>query len=138
MKEKLTSKTNEEIINKELIHKIAEQGIKGESENGGRQLTKEDKRSFSFKDRVSALTSKIKEMLPNKKDALLKSVNAKINTWTSKGLVSRPTAEEMAKFISDAEADGYEGVLGLTEDKKIFYKTSKEVKWGTTSHSVAG
>lgn len=77
-------------------------------------------------------SEKVNEILgwskKEKLEAFTKDYNTKTSAWGRQGY-EIPDEAGKAEIFKQAEADGYEGVVGATKDKKIIYKASKDVKW---------
>lgn len=63
----------------------------------------------------------------------------KSRVWASKGVVGNMSDEDFNQFMKDAEADDFEGKVGLDkQNKKIIYRNSKEIKWSTPGGHTFG
>lgn len=70
-----------------------------------------------------------------KKSALEADYNKYVRAWASR--INEPTEEVKSKFFADAEADNFDGKVGIDKNDNIVYRPAKNVKWGT-SGLVAG
>ncbi len=65
----------------------------------------------------------------------MSDMNNKMNAWVSQEVITKPTSEEMETILKEAEKDHYGGKVGIKEEtKKLVYRPSKEIKWGTSEH----
>ena len=71
-----------------------------------------------------------------KKQKLMDDVKQKNKVWSSKG-VDKMSDAELIEFMNQAQADNYNGVVGVIKNK-IVYKPASEVKWGAVGGHVFG
>jgi hypothetical protein len=71
-----------------------------------------------------------------KKQKLMDDVKQKNKVWSSKG-VDKMSDAELIEFMNQAEADNYNGVVGVIKNK-IVYKPASQVKWGAVGGHVFG
>lgn len=71
-----------------------------------------------------------------KKQKLMDDVKQKNKVWSSKG-VDKMSDAELIEFMNQAQADNYNGVVGIIKNK-IVYKPASQVKWGAVGGHVFG
>ena len=71
-----------------------------------------------------------------KKQKLMDDVKQKNKVWSSKG-VDKMSDAELIEFMNQAQADNYNGVVGVNKNK-IVYKPASQVKWGAVGGHVFG
>lgn len=71
-----------------------------------------------------------------KKQKLMDDVKQKNKVWSSKG-VDKMSDAELIEFMNQAQADNYNGVVGVIKNK-IVYKPASQVKWGAVGGHVFG
>lgn len=97
----------------------------------GKTLTKEEEEIINEIDFGKIGQSIKKAVVGDPEAEFKKKLDQYIASWTKKGVIVKPTEQEITNIVNAAKKDKFEGVLSYTKDKKLAYKPASEVKWGS-------
>lgn len=72
-----------------------------------------------------------------RKEKIEKNLRERAYVWAKKGVISRPTQQELDEVMNKAEEDDFEGQISA-KDGKIYYKTEKEFVDGGGKYKGSG